>query len=91
MVFATLEEMTTPLQYVPVPMSGQEGIVKYVRNKHMCTYYNVRHPLLGHRGSFYICSTAVCEPECVNGVCVGPQICSCEPGYHGYKCENGML
>ena len=40
-------------------------------------------------GSIY--STAVCEPDCVNGVCVGPQICSCEPGFHGYRCENGML
>ena len=40
-------------------------------------------------GSIY--STAVCDPDCVNGVCVGPQICSCEPGFHGYKCENGML
>ena len=30
---------------------------------------------------------ALCEPECQNGVCLSPGICSCSSGWGGFRCD----
>lgn len=62
MVFATLEEMTTPLQYVPVPMSGLESIAKYLYvNQNVSTVF-----VWDHRSVPVILVTMVTSVKMVN-------------------------
>ena len=36
----------------------------------------------------HLFSLASCNPECENGgVCSGPNICDCPPGYRGNRCQ----
>ena len=31
--------------------------------------------------------TAICEPGCVHGLCIEPDVCQCDNGYNGTYCE----
>ena len=33
------------------------------------------------------CTDPICKIACVNGKCVAPDTCSCEPGYAGEACQ----
>ena len=39
--------------------------------------------------SIYISYLAICIPDCVNGKCIGPNICDCDPGWTGDRCREG--
>lgn len=34
--------------------------------------------------------TAQCRIRCVYGTCVGPNVCSCHPGWQGARCDRGI-
>ena len=34
-------------------------------------------------------SSATCTPDCVNGECIEPNICDCDPGWTGDRCREG--
>lgn len=37
-------------------------------------------------------SSAICQPECVNGgVCIAPGVCQCPRGFHGETCQEGEV
>jgi hypothetical protein len=36
------------------------------------------------------CSTAVCYPNCINGECIDPNVCVCDPGWTGLICQIGI-
>ncbi|XP_033123151.1 uncharacterized protein LOC117121875 [Anneissia japonica] len=33
------------------------------------------------------CTETICLPECFQGNCEGPNVCTCNEGYHGPRCE----
>ena len=39
--------------------------------------------------AWYSLVTAVCQPQCKHGECVGPNKCKCHPGYAGKTCNQG--
>jgi len=34
------------------------------------------------------CSEPICEPKCLNGECVAPDVCACDIGWYGTQCGN---
>ena len=36
-------------------------------------------------------TTASCDPPCVNGACIGNNICSCYEGWTGDICDNESM
>ena len=41
------------------------------------------------KGINLIVFIAVCDPQCVHGICNRPNKCACEPGFGGDACESG--
>jgi|GEM_PF-449857 len=40
----------------------------------------------GYEGNGFTCNP-VCDPECVNGDCTAPDLCSCDPGWSDALCD----
>ena len=34
---------------------------------------------------------AICDPPCINGDCIAPDTCQCQPGYTGTTCNTGII
>ena len=42
--------------------------------------------------TMYIYTTAECVPDCQNGgVCTEPDVCNCSSGWHGDRCQIGII
>ena len=52
-----------------------------------CGQYCLRHCCPGWSQDGESCPVPHCEPGCLNGTCVQPNICKCSPGYFGNICD----
>ncbi|XP_071806775.1 uncharacterized protein [Asterias amurensis] len=42
------------------------------------------------RDRFGQCAMVICDPPCINGDCVAPDTCQCQPGYTGITCNTDI-
>ena len=38
---------------------------------------------------YFLPNVAICSSECVHGTCIGPDVCPCDPGWTGARCDIG--